>query len=323
MLNEYFRDIFRAMLEKALNGFDSVLRRAMILMLSGLAVAIPMKSGVLNMGGEGQLLFGALIAGAVGSTDLGLPAGVHMVVAVLAAALTGMALAAIPALLSTYRGASEVVVSIMMNSILSLIATWMVMNPFKGSPYSPKTADVLPTARIPGFGPSVDFSWGLVASVLLCIAAWVFLERTPKGLALKSSGLNATTSKYQGINTKMMGLLGMLLGGAMASTGGAFEVLGGYGHFMDGIFVNFGYDGVAIAIMAHNNPIGIIFSAIFISMIRVGSLVISRRTGLSTYYVTVLQGFIIALLVVPYLAEMVFGGLGKLFGGRGKTGVET
>ena len=313
-------EVYLVMLEKAFGSFDSVLRRATILMLSGLAVAIPMKSGMLNMGGEGQVLFGALISAIVGSAELGLPAGVHMLVAIVAAAATGVFLAAIPAALSIYRGASEVVVCIMMNSILTLVGTWLIMNPFKGSLYEPKTPDVLPSARIPGFGVGVDASFGIFASLLLCVLAWVFLERSPRGLALKSSGLNATTARYQGINTKTMGMLGMLLGGAMAATGGAFEVLGGRLHVMDGYFLNFGYDGVAIAIMARNNPLGIIFSSIFVSMIRIGSLVISRKTGLSTYYVTVLQGFIIALLVVPYLAEMVFGGVGKLLRRRGKKG---
>ncbi len=311
-------EVYGVMLEKAAGSFDSVLRRAMILMLSGLAVAVPMKSGVFNMGGEGQILFGALAAAVVGSTDLGLPFGVHTLVTVLAAAGVGTALAAVPALLSIYRGASEVVVSIMMNSILALVATWLIMNPLKGSPYSPKTAEALPSAQIPGFGAQVDFSWGLVASVLLCVLAWVFLERTPKGLALKSSGLNVVTARYQGVNTNTMGLLGMLLGGAVAATGGAFEVLGGTRYVMDGYFLNFGYDGVAIAVMARSNPVGIIFSAVFVAAIRVGALAISRRTGLSTYYVTVLQGFMIAMLVVPYLAETVFGRLGKLFRGHGK-----
>lgn len=298
-------EVYSVMLVKSLSSFDSVLRRAMVLMLSGLAVAIPMKSGMLNMGGEGQIAAGGLVAALIGSMELGLPLGFHVIVAVMGAALTGIVLSGIPALLSLYRNANEVVVTIMMNNILSHMVAWLVTNPFRGTVYSPQTANVLPSAQIPRFGRGIDFSWGLIVAVLACVAAWVFLERSPRGLELKASGLNPIASRYQGINIKAMSLLGMLLGGIAASTGGALEVLGGTMFYKDGIFLQYGFDGVAIAFMARGNPVGIIFTSLFFSMVRVGALAICRKTGISTYFVSVLQGLIIAFLVVPYLAEML------------------
>lgn len=303
-------EVYGVMINKAITSFDVVLRRATILTLAGLAVAIPNKAGVLNMGGEGQIIMGALVAAIVGGMDLGLPAGVHAAVAVLSAALVGVVLAFLPASLSLYRGASESVVGIMMNRIIALCATWLVTNPFKGSIYSPKTVDVLETAQIADVG-SFAFSWAYFITIAFCILGWFLLERTNKGLSMKAAGLNSTAASFQGINVKTMGIIGMLIGGAMAGVGGSFEILGGVNYYMDNYFTGFGYDGVAIAIMAGNNPIGVIFSGLFMAVIRIGSLGLSRKVGLTTYYINVLQGFLIAFLVVPYLADMTFGGMGN------------
>lgn len=305
-------EVYGVMLSKAATSLDVVLRRATILTLAGLAVAIPNKAGVLNMGGEGQIIMGALVAAVVGGMDLGLPAGIHAIVAVLAAATVGVVLALLPAALSLYRGASESVVGIMMNRIIALVATWMVMNPFKGSVHSPKTADVLATAQIANVGDAA-FSWAYFVAIALCILGWFLLERMTKGLSMKSAGLSPTAASFQGINVKLMGLIGMLIGGAMAGIGGSFEILGGVNYYMDNYFTGFGYDGVAIAIMAGNNPIGVIFSALFMAIIRIGSLGLSRKIGLTTFYINVLQGFLIAFLVVPYLADITFGGIGNAF----------
>lgn len=304
--------VYSVMFQKAFKDFDLVLRRAMILMLSGLAVAIPLKSGMFNMGGEGQIVAGGLIAAVVGGMNLGLPPGIHTIVAIAAAVLVGTLLSGFSAVLSFKRNVNEVISTIMMNSIIGFVATWLVMNPFRGSEFSPSTKEVLVSARIPGFG-SLEFSWGLVISVLICVATWFFLERTPKGLELKAAGLNPEAARYQGINTVRMGMMGMLIGGAMAGLGGSLEVLGGSFVYTDEMFLQYGFDGIAIAFMAGNNPLGIIVSSIFMSMIRVGSLVVSRKTGVSTYYVSIFQGLVIALLVVPAIYEKFIKGVRRPF----------
>ncbi|MHC1692695.1 MAG: ABC transporter permease [Sphaerochaetaceae bacterium] len=307
------------MFDKAFKSFDLVLRRAMVLMMAGLAVAIPMKSGMFNMGGEGQIIAGGLTAAIVGGMDLGLPGGIHMLFALLCAMLVGMLLAGFSALLSLKRNVSEVISTIMMNNILAYIVTWLVMNPFRGSEFSPQTKKVLETARIKGF-PEVEFSWGLIFAVVLCMLTWFFLEKTPKGLELKAAGLNPVASRYQGINTARMGRWGMLLGGIAASLGGAFEVLGGAYVYTDDSFLQYGFDGIAIAFMASNNPIGIIITSIFMAMIRIGSLVVSRKTGVSTSFVSVFQGLIITLLVVPSFSDSIFTFFKRIFSRKQKMG---
>lgn len=296
--------VYSVMIGKSLSSFDLVLRRAMVLMLSGLAVAVPLRAGMFNMGGEGQIAVGGLIAAVVGSMDIGLPPVIHAIVALLVAATSGAMLAGFSAWLSIRRNVNEVISTIMMNNILAYIVTWLVMNPFRGSEFSPQTKFIRNSAKIPGF-PELEFSWGLPIAVTICVLIWYLIERTPKGLEMKAAGLNPTAARYQGIHTSTMGMYGMVLGGVCAALGGALEVLGGSYAYSDGYFVQYGYDGIAISFMAGNNPLGIILSSVFMAIIRVGSLVVSRKTGVSTYFVSIFQGIVIALLVTPSLTDTV------------------
>lgn len=309
--------IYGAIFSKAFGSFDTTLRRATPLMLSGLAVAIPMKTGMFNMGGEGQIIAGALTAAVVGSLDLGLPTGVHTVVAIAASLLVGAVLSGLPGLLKITRGANEVVTTLMLNSVVVHIVTWLVLNPFKGADYSPQSKRILETAEIASLGNS-DASWGLFIALALCVLSWLLLYRTRLGLEMRVTGMSALTARYQGIQTRVVGLLGMIIGGALASMGGALEVLGGQHVYFDEFFTNYGFDGIAIAYMAGGNPLGIILTSLVIAMIRVGALTVSRRTGVSSYFVTVLQGVIIILLVVPQLFNVFRSGV-KTLTSRKKT----
>ena len=294
--------IYGAIFSKAFGSFDTTLRRATPLMLSGLAVAIPMKTGMFNMGGEGQIIAGALTAAVVGSFDLGLPAGVHAMVAITASLLMGAILAGLPGLLKMTRSANEVVTTLMLNSVVAHVVTWLVLNPFKGTDYSPQSKKILETAEIASFGHS-DASWGLLISLAMCVLGWFLLYRTRLGMEMRAAGLSPLAARYQGVQNHVVGLFGMILGGALASMGGALEVLGGQHVYFDEFFTNYGFDGIAIAYMAGGNPLGIILTALIIAMIRVGALSVSRKTGMSPYFVTVLQGVIIILLVVPQLLD--------------------
>ena len=304
--------VYQAIFSKALLSFDTVLRRATVLMLAGLAVAVPLKSGMFNMGGEGQIIAGALTAAVIGSTDLGIPGALQCILAIAGALLVGAVLSALPAVLKTKRGASEVVTTLMLNTIIANIVTYLVMNPFRGAEYSPQTATVLEGARIPRFF-GMSFSWGLFLAVALCILANYLMQRTSFGLELRSAGLNPVMAGYQGVNIRTMGIIGMVIGGALAAGGGALEVLGGQYIYQNDYFANYGFDGIAIAYMANNNPLAIILTSIIISMIRTGALTVSRQTGMSVYFVTLLQGLIILLLVVPGFSKTLANGWNALF----------
>jgi len=289
---------------KAFSSFGQVLRRSTVYILTGLAVAIPIKTGAFNMGGEGQVAAGALAAAVIGSA-IALPMGIHPVVCMLGALVVGGVLAFISAFMKVKFGSSEVVTGIMVNYIVMYVIQYLSMYTFRGSANSAQTAEVFETAKIARAYPGSQWSYGLFISIGLCLFFAFMINRTRLGLEMKSAGLNPLASRYQGVNTKTMSVLAMVIGGAMAGLGGAVEVLGGRYLYLDTYFASFGYDGIAVSYMAANNPIGVIITAFIISVLKVGAVALDRQTNVSIHYITALQGLIITLLVSPYLVRAV------------------
>ena len=297
---------------KAIDGFDQVLRRMTPLMLTGLAVAIPLKTGMLNMGGEGQIAVGALIGALVGAY-VPLPGIIHPIVCMIAAAIGGGIAALIPAFLKVKFGSGEVVTSIMLNYVIMYIIKYLTMYPLRASNNMPQTADVLDSAVLARPGQGQQWAWGLFIALGICFLMQFFLEKTNKGLELKSAGLSPLTSKYQGINIRTLSLLGMVIGGALAGVGGTLEVLGGKYAYLDGYFDNYGWDGVAICYMAKGNPIVVILTSFIISVIRVGAAALDRKTNISVFFSIALYGVIIILLVSPHLIQIIIDFFKKRF----------
>lgn len=286
---------------KAFKDFDQVLRRATPLLLTALAVAVPLKAGMFNIG-EGQLVAGAFVAAILGSS-LHLPFGVHTVVAILGAMLIGAVLGIIPAILKLKFNSPELVVAIMLNTVIVKLVEYLTLYPFRGHPLSPQTATIAETAAIPKVVPGVQWTGSLLIAIAMCFLVQFMMERTTFGLELKSAGLNREASKFLGINVKTMALAGMAIGGALAGMGGAIDVLGGKSSYYVGYYENYGFDGIAISYMASGNPILIIVMAIVVAGFKIGVLTLERSASISAFFNTALQGIIIVMLVCPHISS--------------------
>lgn len=300
--------------QKAFKDFDQVLRRATPLFLSALAVAVPLKAGMFNIG-EGQLVVGAFTAAIVGSM-VHLPTGIHALAAIAAAALIGAALGLIPAYLRLRFNAPELVVAIMLNTILIKVVEYLTLFPFHGPSVSPQTATIADTAVIPKLVPGVQWTGSLIIAILMCFIMKFVMDDTTFGLELKSAGLNQETSRYLGINVRTMAYMGMAIGGALAAMGGAIDVLGGKSSYYVGYYENYGFDGIAISYMANGNPILIIFMAIIVAAFKIGVLTLERNMNISAYFNTALQGIIIVMLVCPKISTSMIQTAKKVFSGR-------
>ena len=293
-------------LSNSISNFGQVLRRATVYVCTGLAVAIPIKTGAFNMGGEGQVAAGALAAAVIGSA-IALPTGIHPVSCMLVAAFVGAGLAFISAFMKVKFGSSDVVTGIMVNYIVLYVVQYLSMYTFRGSANSAQTAKVLETAKIARVYPGAQWSYGLFISIGLCLFFAFLINRTRLGLEMKSAGLNPLAAKFQGVNTKIISMLALVIGGAIAGLGGSLEVLGGRYQYLDTYFTSYGYDGIAVSYMANNNPVGVIVTALIVSMLKVGSIALDRQTIISSNYAVALQGLIITLLVSPYLVRSMVG----------------
>lgn len=285
-------------------NFGQVLRRTTVYICTGLAVAIPIKTGAFNMGGEGQVAAGALAAAVFGSA-FAIPLGVHPLVCILAGMIVGAALASIPAFMKIKFGSSDVVTGLMVNYIVLYVLQYLAQYTFRGSPNSAETAMVFDTAKIARVLQGGQWSYGLFVAIGLCLLFAFIMNRTRFGLEMKSAGLNSLAARYQGVNVKTMSVVALLIGGAVAGLGGSLEVLGGRYQYLDTYFKNYGYDGIAVSYMARNNPIWLTVTAVIISALKVGAVALDRQTIISSNYVIALQGIIITLLVSPYIVQLI------------------
>jgi general nucleoside transport system permease protein len=291
-------------LSNSIANFGQVLRRSTVYICTGLAVAIPIKTGAFNMGGEGQVAAGALTAAVIGGL-VGIPMGIHPVVCILGAMLVGAALASISAFMKVKFGSSDVVTGLMVNYIVLFLLQYLAQYTFRGSSNSAETALVLSTAKIARVYPGAQWSYGLFIAIGLCIAFAFIMDRTRFGLEMKSAGLSPLAAKFQGVNIKALSVVALIIGGAMAGLGGSLEVLGGRYQYLDSYFANYGYDGIAVSYMARNNPIGIVITALIISILKVGAVALDRQTIISSNYIIALQGIIITLLVSPFVVQLI------------------
>jgi len=266
-------------------GLGQVLYFATPVILTGLSVGFAFKTGLFNIGAAGQFIMGAFAAVYVGVKWTFLPAPFHWMVAIAMAAFVGGLWALIPGLMKAYLNVHEVISTIMMNYIGMYTANFLI----KITVYDSKKAlsmNTAETAVLPKggldyifynpLGNSKDLSTvnsGIWIAIIFAVVMYIVLNKTTFGYELKACGFNKYASKYAGINEKRNIVLSMVIAGALAGVGGALLYLsGGNGRHIkvvDMLAVE-GFNGIPVALLGLSNPIGIIFSAIFISYITQG-----------------------------------------------------
>lgn len=272
------------------------------LIFTGLAVSISFRAGLWNIGAEGQMLVGALAAGIVGFA-LPMPGYVHLPAAILAAFLGGAAWAAIPAALRVYLNVNELVVCLMMNPIALLLTGFFATHVLKAPGPTNKLPDILPTAALPTFSLYSQVNAGLFLALACCALFAVVNARTIRGFEWKIMGLSPRFAYYGGINVPRRAIWVMMLSGAVAGLAGAEQVLGVYGAFFDNFSPGYGFDGIAVAMLANFNPVGVILAAFLFGALNAGSAVLQMMSGLSKYLVQVLQFIMVLVLAAQFSWE--------------------
>lgn len=293
--------------------FGVTIRETTILIFTGLSVAIAFRAGIFNIGTQGQMLIGGLatalgvlwaapfVSGLFG-TILLIPFGL------LFGAAFGGLYGAIPGLLKAYADANEVITTIMLNFIATGLVLYLVGEVFK-DPNSPANQTVpLPEyAQFPTgvFGPGsnvslVAFAFGLVA----LLALFLFIERTRFGYDIRTSGLQPQAAEYGGVDAKRTIVTSMTLSGALGGVAGAIYVLMVLGNFQTGVPA-YGFDGITVAILAGNNPLGVGLSAFLFGILKSGSTVVQVGSNVPPQLVGVLRGLIILFVAMPEFFRLI------------------
>jgi ABC-type uncharacterized transport system permease subunit len=271
---------------------------AAVLMLTGLAAAIPFSAGLWNVGGEGQLF-----AGAIGSVSAALvlgPGPATLVISVVVGAVSGALWALVPGVLRATLGASEMIVSLLMNFVAVYAADLVIRQIFPDSS-GQATAFVDSSARLPVFWMQGGMNVGVFVAIALVIVAWVTMTRTKLGFGIRAVGLGEQAALLAGFNQRSTTLWTFALAGASAGVGGSLLVLGSYGQLSGGISSNYGFIGVVVALVAGLRIAWVPLSAALFAALIVGSNGLQIGAGLPFSLGIV----IIGVLVLTLLATRV------------------
>lgn len=298
---------YAAMLNGAIGSPQSianVLVRASPLLLTGVGVAIGIKAGLWNVGAEGYMYMGAIGAGAVGIASLRVPPIIHITLALLAGAVVAGFWGLLPAYLRAYRGVNEVVTTIMMNYVAQFFTGWMVHDPqpmAEAGAFFPMSRILAPTARLPIMMQGTSLHPGFIIGIAACILFYLAIRFTPFGFRTRMLGANPEAARYAGVNVKRQILFVLVIGALMGGVAGACEVMGlkmrVYQDFVSGV----GFEGVAVALLAAGNPLGVIASALFFSAVKTGGAAMSVTTGVGGPMTVVIEALcVIFVIAVGY-----------------------
>ena len=296
----------------------TTLENATPLIFSGLAVAFAFKAGLFNIGAQGQLVFGSLAAAIVGFGVTGLPAVIHIPLALLAGAIAGALYGAIPGALRTYTGAHEVITTIMLNYIALNITDYLANGPLKDpSPSNviARTPKILDSAVIPDIPFLGWLPIGFILAVIMAAITWWLLWRTTLGYEIRTVGQNPNAARYAGMRVSQTIILTMVISGMMAGIGGAVETLGIVGRFQPGFNVGLGFDGITIALLAKTNPYGVIPAAILVGAMDAGSSMMQFRSDVATEIIDLIQAAILFFVAAEMIVRWIIRQRGESDGG--------
>jgi ABC-type uncharacterized transport system permease subunit len=310
---------YRLLLGSALSWPDGIgytLFHATPLIFTGLAVLVGFRCGLFNIGAEGQLYVAAFATAWVGITLANWSAWLLIPLCFAAAIFSGALWAAIPGVLKARFGSHEVINTIMLNFIAVALVSYFTQYHYKvpGDPIL-ETAPIGWGAHIARFGKFVPtfperipLNVAFLLALLCCLLVYVFLWRTKWGYEIRATGSNPTAAEYGGISIRKQIVLAMAVSGALAGMVGINEVMGYRYRYYDGFSDNYGFTGIAVALLGRNHPVGVIFAALLFAMLQHGGIYVD---GFSEHVtkdiVQVLQGIIILFVAAESFFKWLVG----------------
>lgn len=296
------RDIVAAFWRGSLGTGNAILSgtlvRAIPLAILGVGIAIAFRAGVFNIGGEGQLLLGAVAAAWVGlhlSPHLGV---IGPVAAILASAIAGASWAAIAAVMRRRFGVLEVISTIMLNFIALNLVSYLVRGPMQEpTRIYPQSEPIAIAARLPVLVDGTRLHAGLLIALTVSACTWWFLRRTAAGFRLRAAGASPSAARVTGrIDVPRVTSLALVASGALAGLAGGVEVTGVTYVLYENLSPGYGFSAIAVAILARLNPLLVIASATLFAILETGALGLQRDAGIPSTLASVLEA--LAILAV-------------------------
>lgn len=275
------------------------------LICAGLGLAVGFRAGLFNIGAKGQMLMGAALGGYLGFA-VPMPAGLHLVVALLGAVAGGAIWAGIAGALKAYTGANEVIVTIMLNSVAGFLLAWLLTQPAFLVPGStnPQSPPVLAGAQFPALlGPPFRLHAGFIVALLATALVWWLIERSTIGFEIRAVGHNMDAARTAGMNVGGVTISTLMISGALAGLAAGTLILGTESRLEAGISGSVGFDAITVALLGRNRPIGTALAGLLFGALKAGGFLMQTSANTPIDIVLVLQSVIVLLIAAPALVR--------------------
>lgn len=296
-------------IRRAVNPFLESLVATTPYIFAGLAVALGFRAGLFNIGVEGQLFMGATAATFVGYAVKGLPAIIHLPLALLAGFAGGAAWGFIPGWLKAKTGGHEVINTIMLNWIAFRLTDWLLSGPMQrpesgGMPISPFIEKSAELPRL--FASPIRFHLGFFIALGVAWLVWWFLFKTTWGYNLRTVGANPNAARYAGMNIVSSTTLAMTLSGGLAGLAGANQVLAISRNMAMGLSSGYGFDSIALALLGNSHPVGVVLASLLFGMLRNGATSMMVATRIPIDIISILQALILMFIAAPAMIRVLY-----------------
>jgi ABC-type uncharacterized transport system permease subunit len=295
-------------IRRAFNPVFESLVKSIPYIFAGLAVSLGFRTGLFNIGVEGQIFMGGIFSVWVGYSFTGLPAFIHIPFAFMAGALGGALWGFIPGLLKAKTGGHEVINTIMMNYVAFRLTDWLLREPMKreGST-NPLSPIIEKSAELPRFfADPIRFHLGFFIALAVAAFVYWFLFKTKWGFDLRTVGANPHAARYAGMNIVRSTIGAMSLSGALAGMAGANELLGLNHHLSQSFSPGYGFDSIALALLGRNHPVGVVLAALLFGTLRNGATRMQAAAGIPIDIISVMQALILAFIAAPAIIRTIF-----------------
>jgi simple sugar transport system permease protein len=303
---------YLALWEGALGSQQAIIEtliKATPFILAGLGLALAFRGGLFNIGMEGQLFVGSIVAVLIGYS-FELPGIIHIPLALLGGTLGGALWAAGPGYLKARTGAHEVITTIMANFIALRIINWAVGpdGPMRAADsVIPETPPVFPSARLPLLIPDTRLHSGILIALAAAAVIYWLLWRTIVGFEIRTVGINPSAARYAGISVERNIVLTMVLSGGLGGLAGGIQVMGLEPYtFTTGFNVGYGFDSIAVAMLGGLHPLGVTISAILFGAMDSGARLMQLRTKVPIDVVTIVQGLILMFVAADQIIRGIY-----------------
>ena len=294
---------------RMIRPITDTLTNATPLIIAGLGMAVAFRAGLFNIGGQGQMILGAITACYVGIA-WNLPPVAHLLVAVVGAGLGGLVWGGIAGVLKARTGANEVIVTIMLNSIAAhLLSQVLSLKAFngEGETGNRKSLTVADAAQYPSLaGDSFRLHAGFLLALLVAVAVWWLMERSRLGFQLRATGLNADAARTAGMSVPWVTSLVMMISGALCGLAATAPVLGTQKSMDESVVGTIGFDAITVALLGRSRPVGTVLAGLLFGALRAGGTAMQAAPGTHIKIVLVLQSTIVLFIAAPPLIRAIF-----------------